>query len=139
MYFFFLMIRRPPRSTRTDTLFPYTTLFRSLPVNIVLICEGEEEIGSPHFRQIATKPNILAALKKCEGIFIPFASQGKTGNVTVNLGSKGIIELELIASGEKWGRGPKGDVHSSLKAMVGWPARRRGQERGRAAGGGRGS
>src|SRR3546814_13256239 len=29
MIFFFLMIRRPPRSTRTDTLFPYTTLFRS--------------------------------------------------------------------------------------------------------------
>src|SRR3546814_19214482 len=28
--FFFLMIRRPPRSTRTDTLFPYTTLFRSI-------------------------------------------------------------------------------------------------------------
>src|SRR3546814_5095180 len=31
MCFFFLMIRRPPRSTRTDTLFPYTTLFRSAP------------------------------------------------------------------------------------------------------------
>src|SRR3546814_20134519 len=30
LYFFFLMLRRPPRSTRTDTLFPYTTLFRSL-------------------------------------------------------------------------------------------------------------
>src|SRR3546814_15866451 len=30
VYFFFLMIRLPPRSTRTDTLFPYTTLFRSL-------------------------------------------------------------------------------------------------------------
>src|SRR3546814_3419437 len=29
----FLMIRRPPRSTRTDTLFPYTTLFRSKPEN----------------------------------------------------------------------------------------------------------
>src|SRR3546814_10169266 len=28
--FFFLMIRRPPRSTRTDTLFPYTTLFRAI-------------------------------------------------------------------------------------------------------------
>src|SRR3546814_12143506 len=53
---------------------------RKLPVNIVLVCEGEEEIGSPHFRQIATKPNILAVLKKCEGIFIPIASQGKTGN-----------------------------------------------------------
>src|SRR3546814_11055128 len=31
--FFFLMIRRPPRSTRTDTLFPYTTLFRSFACN----------------------------------------------------------------------------------------------------------
>src|SRR3546814_8793730 len=30
IYVFFLMIRRPPRSTRTDTLFPYTTLFRSI-------------------------------------------------------------------------------------------------------------
>src|SRR3546814_18274954 len=30
-FFLFLMIRRPPRSTRTDTLFPYTTLFRSRP------------------------------------------------------------------------------------------------------------
>src|SRR3546814_12086080 len=29
VFFFFLMIRRPPKSTRTDTLFPYTTLFRS--------------------------------------------------------------------------------------------------------------
>src|SRR3546814_2677032 len=32
LYILFLMIRRPPRSTRTDTLFPYTTLFRSLPL-----------------------------------------------------------------------------------------------------------
>src|SRR3546814_9125336 len=31
--FFFLMIRRPPRSTRTDTLFPYTTLFRSFSLS----------------------------------------------------------------------------------------------------------
>src|SRR3546814_14946004 len=34
--FFFLMIRRPPRSTRTDTLFPYTTLFRSSSVITLL-------------------------------------------------------------------------------------------------------
>src|SRR3546814_13169608 len=32
IHFFFVMIRRPPGSTRTDTLFPYTTLFRSLVV-----------------------------------------------------------------------------------------------------------
>src|SRR3546814_15867357 len=35
MLFFFLMIRRPPRSTRTDTLFPYTTLFRSFQLELV--------------------------------------------------------------------------------------------------------
>src|SRR3546814_2805844 len=33
---FFLMIRRPPRSTRTDTLFPYTTLFRSLATRRIM-------------------------------------------------------------------------------------------------------
>src|SRR3546814_8110363 len=36
MLLFFLMIRRPPRSTRTDTLFPYTTLFRSLILTTAL-------------------------------------------------------------------------------------------------------
>src|SRR3546814_2077344 len=35
--FFFLMVRRPPRSTRTDTLFPYTTLFRSDPGGVMLV------------------------------------------------------------------------------------------------------
>src|SRR3546814_12113352 len=36
-FVFFLMIRRPPRSTRTDTLFPYTTLFRSDEAAVVEI------------------------------------------------------------------------------------------------------
>src|SRR3546814_6263403 len=39
LFCFFLMIRRPPRSTRTDTLFPYTTLFRSyLLCNYITRC-----------------------------------------------------------------------------------------------------
>lgn len=91
------------------------------PVNLVLVCEGEEEIGSPHFRQIVTKPNVLAALKKCDGIFIPTAWQSPNGSVQINLGAKGIIECELIASGEKWGRGPAKDIHSSQKAEVDSP------------------
>src|SRR3546814_9319972 len=37
MWFFFLMIRRPPRSNRTETLFPYTTLFRSSSCPIYLL------------------------------------------------------------------------------------------------------
>src|SRR3546814_10030597 len=35
LFFVFLMIRRPPRSTRTDTLFPYTTLFRSAVAKVL--------------------------------------------------------------------------------------------------------
>src|SRR3546814_15279334 len=40
--FFFLMIRRPPRSTRTDTLFPYTTLFRSGELIALLSAAGAQ-------------------------------------------------------------------------------------------------
>src|SRR3546814_15005461 len=40
LFFFFLMIRRPPRSTRTDTLFPYTTLFRSMPSSLQCGADG---------------------------------------------------------------------------------------------------
>src|SRR3546814_16567918 len=39
-FVFFLMIRRPPRSTRTDTLFPYTTLFRALRITFRDICKS---------------------------------------------------------------------------------------------------
>ena len=93
-----------------------------LPVNIVLICEGEEEIGSPNFRQVVFKPEVEAALKKCVGIIIPLGNQELDGSVQVNLGAKGVIEAELVSSGEKWGRGPKLDIHSSLAAQVDSPA-----------------
>src|SRR5206468_8353763 len=49
-------------------------------------------------------------------------TQDLDGIVTVNLGSKGVIELERVSSGEKWGRGREKDIHSSLKAMVESPA-----------------
>src|SRR5256885_2764496 len=92
------------------------------PVNVVLVCEGEEEIGSPSFSQIVLKPEVEAALHKCLGIVIPFGSQDLDGSVQINLGAKGVVELELVSSGEKWGRGPKHDVHSSLEAQVDSPS-----------------
>jgi acetylornithine deacetylase/succinyl-diaminopimelate desuccinylase-like protein len=95
---------------------------RRLPVNLVLVAEGEEEIGSPHIGQIVHRPEVEAALRGCVGVFMPSATQDPDGTVTVSLGAKGIVELELVASGERWGRGPAKDVHSSLKAMVDSPA-----------------
>src|SRR5437773_4697291 len=93
-----------------------------MPVNLVLVAEGEEEIGSPHFQQIVRRPEVQAALSRCSGIFMPAAVQGLDGIVTVSLGAKGVIELELTASGEHWGRGPRKDIHSSNKARVDSPA-----------------
>jgi acetylornithine deacetylase/succinyl-diaminopimelate desuccinylase-like protein len=95
---------------------------KKLPVNLVFVAEGEEEIGSPHFPQVVRKPEVAAALKKCSGVFMPFASQGLGGDVTIYLGAKGVVELELTSSGERWGRGPKKDLHSSNKARVDSPA-----------------
>src|SRR5882762_6408184 len=91
-------------------------------VNLVFVAEGEEEIGSPHFPQIVRRPEVMAALKNCLGIFMPSASQGLDGEVTMTLGAKGVIECELISSGERWGRGPRKDVHSSNKARLDSPA-----------------
>jgi acetylornithine deacetylase/succinyl-diaminopimelate desuccinylase-like protein len=95
---------------------------RKLPLNLVLVAEGEEEIGSPHFAQIVRRPEVLAALQKSAGIFMPSASQGLDGQVTITFGAKGVIEVELVSSGERWGRGPKQDIHSSNKARVDSPA-----------------
>ncbi len=95
---------------------------RKLPVNLVLVAEGEEEIGSPHFPQIVRRPEVLAALKPCTGIFMPSAEQDLDGKVIMTLGAKGVIELELVSSGERWGRGPRKDVHSSNKARLDSPA-----------------
>ena len=53
---------------------------------------------------------------------MPEAGQELDGGVQVNLGAKGVIELELISSGEKWGRGPAKDIHSSLEAQVDSPS-----------------
>src|SRR5437016_344515 len=114
--------QKGPEATFLAALHAIRGSGRKMPVNLAFVAEGEEEIGSPHFPQVVHQPEVMAALKKCVGIFMPQASQGLDGQVTMTLGAKGVIECELTSSGERWGRGPRKDVHSSNKARLDSPA-----------------
>ena len=113
--------QKGPEGCFLAALHAFKAANKRLPVNLVLLAEGEEEIGSPHFHNVFQDAEVLAAMRRASGVIIPSASQGADGSVTINLGAKGIIECELISSGERWGRGPARDVHSSLKAQVDSP------------------
>src|SRR3546814_11265569 len=67
---FFLMIRRPPRSTRTDTLFPYTTLFRSDPartqrLSALVVAHNEEAQIAACLETVRFADEIVVVLDKC--------------------------------------------------------------------------
>jgi len=114
--------QKGPEATFLAALHAIRAAGKKPPLNFVLVAEGEEEIGSPHFPQIVRRPEVQAALRRVAGIFMPSAAQASDGQVTITLGAKGVIECELVASGERWGRGPKKDIHSSNKARVDSPA-----------------
>jgi acetylornithine deacetylase/succinyl-diaminopimelate desuccinylase-like protein len=113
--------QKGPQSALLAALDAFRATGKKLPVNLVLVAEGEEEIGSPHIAQIVRQPQVQAALAKTTGVWMPHCTQGIDGAVTVNLGAKGVIEVELTASGVRWGRGPMRDTHSSFKSMVDSP------------------
>src|SRR3546814_1006984 len=67
-FFFFLMIRRPPRSTRTDTLFPYTTLFRSMFSVVVVVVVRSASVVRSSIRAPSAevvRPRSDRHFKKC--------------------------------------------------------------------------
>src|SRR5881227_2783531 len=67
--------QKGPESSLIAALHAIRASGRKLPVNLVLVAEGEEEIGSPHFPQIVHRPEVMAALRPCIGIFMPSAEQ----------------------------------------------------------------
>ena len=114
--------QKGPQNSFLGALMAFKAAGRKLPVNLVLVAEGEEEIGSPHFGEVVAEPEVFAQLKKCIAVLLPEAGQESDGSIEVDLGAKGVVELELVSSGEKWGRGPAKDVHSSLEAQVDSPS-----------------
>ncbi len=92
-----------------------------VPVNIMFVAEGEEELGSRHLPEFIKK--CKKELEQADAVFFPFADQDQKGKVVNYLGVKGIVYFELELSGKTWGRGPtQFDVHGSNKAWVDSPA-----------------
>src|ERR1700744_5354966 len=87
--------QKGPEATFLAALHALRAAGRKPPVNIVLVAEGEEEIGSPPLHPQVPKPQVLAALKKCHEVWMPMALQSPAGGVTIDLGAKGLIEVEL--------------------------------------------
>ena len=114
--------QKGPQNSFLAALLAFKAAGRKLPVNLVLVCEGEEEIGSPHFDEVVADPELFANLKQCVGVLLPDAAQERDGSIEFDLGAKGVVELELVSSGEKWGRGPARDIHSSYEAQVDSPS-----------------
>lgn len=76
----------------------------TLPVNVMIVAEGEEELGSPNFPQVIDAYE--ARLKTGNGVFFPLNAQSGSGDVSLPLGVKGILVAEFEARGGPGG-GPK--------------------------------
>lgn len=114
--------QKGPQAAFLAALHAFKAANVKLPVNLVLVAEGEEEIGSTNFPRALADPEVAAALRRSVGIMMPSSGQEKDGAASVDLGAKGVIEVQLISSGANWGRGPAKDVHSSLMASIDSPA-----------------
>jgi acetylornithine deacetylase/succinyl-diaminopimelate desuccinylase-like protein len=90
-----------------------------LPVNLMVVAEGEEELGSPHYPQIINRYE--ERLKRAAGVFFPFNGQGPSGDISMFLGVKGIVYFELEARGGAHGGPVPAEVHGSLKVITDSP------------------
>lgn len=92
----------------------------TLPVNLMVAAEGEEELGSPHYPEIVDRYE--ARMRTADGVVFPFNSQDAIGDFGMSLGVKGILYLELEARGGPHGGPKNAEIHGSYKAVVDAPA-----------------
>lgn len=114
--------QKGPEATFLTAIRAFRATGTPLPVNIVLVAEGEEETGSEHFGQITSEPEVAKALAGAVGVILPVAWQGDDGSVEIFLGAKGVAEIQLVADGARSGRGPGMEIHSMNAARVENPA-----------------
>ena len=91
----------------------------TLPVNLMITAEGEEELGSPHYPQIVDAYE--ERLRAADGVIFPMNMQSPDGAVNLFLGVKGIVYWELEAKGGAWGGPVTSEIHGSYKAALDSP------------------
>src|SRR3546814_17547123 len=90
------MIRRPPRSTRTDTLFPYTTLFRSTGTKIFISSGDHDLAGNIVHLVLARLPDAPEGVKGISLFLVPKYLPDAEGGFTVRNGmSVGALEKKM--------------------------------------------
>ena len=94
----------------------------TLPVNLMVAAEGEEEIGSPHYPEIVDRYE--QRMRTASGVIFPFNSQDPGGDFEMSLGVKGLVYVEMEATGGANGGPKNAEIHGSYKAIVDAPALR---------------
>jgi acetylornithine deacetylase/succinyl-diaminopimelate desuccinylase-like protein len=92
----------------------------SLPVNLVFLLEGDEQLGSPSLARFVRERRV--ELKAADGVLYPKFCQGRSGDPVLPLGVKGVLLLDLICSGGAWGGPTRMSIHSGNAAWVASPA-----------------
>jgi acetylornithine deacetylase/succinyl-diaminopimelate desuccinylase-like protein len=90
-----------------------------LPVNLLFLCDGEEELGSPHLSQLVASRR--EQLQEAHGVVFPMVCQELSGRARMQLGGKGIVTLRLTTRGGANGGPRSRPVHSMSKAAVDSP------------------
>jgi hypothetical protein len=88
-------------------------------VNVLFLAEGEEIMGSPTYGAFVER--YRDRLRTAQLSHCVTGAQSAHGTVSVGLGLKGMVVLELTATGKAWGRGPVATVHSSAASLVDSP------------------
>src|SRR3546814_20402660 len=119
------MIRRPPRSTRTDTLFPYTTLFRSVAVVVEIepLPPLDGELQTLLFRIAQEGLNNVARHAAAGSVLLRLVDRGRIVQLQVIDDGRG-LEVERSTGAGGSGRGGMGELllRSDLES-VGWGQR----------------
>jgi acetylornithine deacetylase/succinyl-diaminopimelate desuccinylase-like protein len=109
-----------PEMSQWNALMSIKAVTGKLPVNLIVVAEGDEERMDIGLRQfVKDHPDLF---KGADAMYL-FGGQSLSGGGEISGGSEGCVYIELTTSGEKWGRGPNlSNIHGAFKRSVDSPA-----------------